>query len=254
MTGRKTNPWISLGVFILLSAFLIMPAYGAQVLKRSKDYRKLTAKIIRKIPLPQGYHEGLFYDGNSIWVANGKAGNIWVIDMVSGSMTAEIKPIAGFTEGITSSPDGSLIVTDWYEKKLYRARVENGRMLAKSEVSTSPAYPAGVACARGRIFIVTWKRGWFGTVFSLLEMSEDLRIVNSINIGKIQEPAHLAWDGKYLWVTSWYSRRVYKMDIENMRIEGYFKSPVAKPTGIAWDSRHLWLTGTYGDLYQMQVL
>jgi hypothetical protein len=70
----------------------------------------------------------------------------------------------------------------------------------------------------------------------------------------MQEPCQLAWDGKYLWMSSWYDRRVYKVDVERMEAIGYFCSPVERTTGIAWDGKYLWLTATHGDLYKIEIL
>ena len=68
-----------------------------------------------------------------------------------------------------------------------------------------------------------------------------------------QEPAHMAWDGRYLWITSWYYRNVYKVNPDTWTIISYFLAPCNKPTGIAWDGKYLWITGTYADLYKVEL-
>jgi hypothetical protein len=64
----------------------------------------------------------------------------------------------------------------------------------------------------------------------------------------------MAWDGAYLWVSSWYEQKVYKIDVNNWDILSAFRSPVPKTTGIAFDGKYLWLTGTYSDLYKLEIL
>jgi Raf kinase inhibitor-like YbhB/YbcL family protein len=126
-------------------------------------------------------------------------------------------------------------------------------MVPVREKSFAPAHPAGVAWAEGRLFVVIWTRG-IGTRFDLVELDGELNEVKRIEIKKIQEPSQLAWDGKSLWMTSWYSRTVYKVDINTWQITGSFFSPVSLATGIAWDGKYLWLTGTYGDLYKLELV
>lgn len=222
-------------------------------LESAKDYQRIQVKVARKILLPKWYHEGLFYDGKSMWVANGKKGKIWVVDIPSGSVGSEITPIAGFTEGITKLSDDTYFTTDWDEEKLYRARIRNDKFIPESEISLAPEHPAGVVWTGNRLFVITWLRGMTGTKFYLLEMDKNGQILRRTRISRIEEPAHMAWDGENLWITSWYSKLVYKVDVNNMKILGSFTSPVPLATGIAWDGKYIWLTGTYGGLYQVEV-
>jgi len=241
---------------IVASLLAILPALAfsaqAQTIKMSKSYKTIPVQIIKKINLPKGYHEGLFYDDKSMWVANGMNGKIWVVDLSTGAVVSEIEPIAGFTEGITKAPGGGYFVTDWTEKKVYYSKIENNKMTAEYMASVAPAYPAGIVWTGQRLFIITWTRG-MGTKFDILEMDEHLKLLNKIRIKRIQEPAHLTWDGKDLWITSWFSRLIYKIDVNKWEITGSFKSPVKKTTGIVWDGSYLWLTGTTADLYKVEV-
>ena len=247
---------IFLSLSILLSDCATSPDAdahtGTVAIRRSKDFKGfLRSRVIRKIDLPRGYHEGLFLDGKDIWVANGEGGNIWVVDLETGRVKREITPVAGFTEGVAAS-NGNIVATDWYEKKLYRVTIEGDCMVAHESVSFSPAYPAGVAWDGSDLFVIAWTRG-FGTRFELLRMDEGLKVLERMDIQRIQEPAHIAWDGQSLWVTSWYNQRVYRIDKKSWEITGYFRSPVPRTTGIAWDGKRFWLTGTYGDLYQIEL-
>lgn len=239
------------GVIILL--LIATSAFAeTRVLKLSKDYKKVNARVIKHIKLPKWYHEGLYLNGRDMWISNGNKGKIWVVDILSGSVKSEIMPIGSFTEAVTGMPGGGYFVTDWDAKKLYRADLDNNKLIARSEVSLAPAHPAGAIWTGSRLFVVTWKRG-LGTKFNILEMDEDANIINKIMVRRMQEPAHLAWDGKSLWVTSWFNSLVYEIDVNKWEIIRSFRSPAPKATGIAWDGKSLWITGTYADLYQVEV-
>ena len=242
-------------VFIgaVLAVVLNSQAFAEQQnLKTSGDYSRIKAKMVKKITLPKGYHEGLFYDGANIWVNNGMGGKTWVIDLSSGGLLSQISPVAGFTEGLTKRSEGVYFLTDWYEKKVYCVNIDGKKMAEESSVSVAPAYPAGVVWNGTKLFVITWTRG-LGTKFDLLEMDEKLNLIKKIRIGNMQEPCQMAWDGKNLWMTSWYTRKVYRIDSDKWEITGYFPSPVSQTTGIAWDGKDLWLTGTSADLYELEV-
>ena len=240
---------------VLLSIWSIASATAQEsevILQRSPNFKDYDSQVVKKIPIPKGYHEALLVEGADIWVTNGKGLKTWVVDKASGSMKNELAGVAGFTEGITRMPDGTYMTADWQEKKIYRVRVMENRMFPIAEKSVAPAFPAGVLWNGSRLYVVTWTRG-MGTKFNILEMDEKFDVIRRISVPHIQEPAHLAWDGRYIWISSWYSKTAYKINPQNWMIIGQVRSPISRATGIAWDGRYLWLTGTYSDLYQLQV-
>lgn len=254
MKRKRLSIWRFLGVFALFFIVNIFPVSSAwaDALRSSDDFKNIPVKVIRKLEVPAGYHEGLFYDGKNMWLANGQCGKIWTIDLSSGAVLATINPIGTFTEGITGYEEGSYFVTDWDAQRIYRARVVSGNMVADAEFSFEPAHPTGVIWTGKRLFAITWTRG-MGTKFCLIEMDREMKPMRSFRIQRIHEPCMMAWDGKYLWISSWYSKQVYKVDIDTMEILGAFCAPVSMATGIAWDGKYMWITGTYGDIYQLEI-
>lgn len=238
------------GAFILFLS-ITFESYAAPAFFR--NHSLISSKVISKIPAPKWYHEGIYYDGKNIWVANGEKGKIWVLDASSGSIIKEIEPIGTFTESINPYVNGLFFVSDWDAEKIYTVRIENDRMTAQKEFSLAPAHPAGAIWNGYNLFVITWMRGITGTRFSLLKMDDKFKVISKKRIDKIQEPTQLAWDGKNLWISSWYSKRVYKLDPQKLEIVGYFNSPVERTTGIAWDGSRFWLTGTYADLYKIEL-
>lgn len=239
---------------IILSALFTSFSYAeTPVIKKAKGYCGIPIKVIRKVAIPKWYHEGLFIDGGSILVANGQKGNIWTIDMKSGEMLSEIESPAGFTEAVIKTDDGKYLVTDWDDMKLYEVIFAEGKTVSKNPVRDfAPSHPAGLISTRDGLLVILWTRG-MGTKFEIVKLGKDFSETGRILIKDIQEPAHIAWDGKDLWITGWYNRRVYRVDPKSWEVTASFRAPFNKVTGIAWDGKYLWVTGTYADLYQIEL-
>ena len=249
---QKNKMVVSLLMLLFLN-LLALPSFSQMVaFKKSPSYKTMSANIIKKIPLPKGYHEGLFLNDTEMWVNNGERGKVWIVNIETGEVSGMIEPPASFIEGISRRSEGVFFVTDWNEKKIYIAHLEKNKLIADSSVSVSPAHPAGVLWNGNRLFVITWTRG-MGTKFDLLEMDSSMNLVAKVSIKDIQEPDQLAWDGKNLWITSWYNSLVYKVDINDGRIIGDFLAPCPLATGIVWGKKYIWITGTYSDLYKLEI-
>lgn len=221
---------------------------------RAKEFEAMMpVEVVRRIELPEGYREGLLLRDGEIWVNNGEGGDTWVVDRDSGTVVSKIKPVGTFTEGITAFIDETYWVTDWDDRRLYRVSIENGVMIPQTEVSLSPAFPAGVVWTGTHLYVITWTRG-VGTKYHLLKMDQDGTILETVLIKKIPEPSQLTWDGTDLWITSWFDRRAYRIDAETYEITGYFRSGIERLTGIAWDGECFWVTGTKADLVRIGVI
>ncbi len=239
-------------LFLTLSSGPAFPETPA--LERTEDYApNMPVRVIRKISLPDGYHEGLFFDVDYIWVSNGKGQKTWIIEIDSGTVVSKIEPVGSFTEGIAPAGDGTYWVTDWEDKRLYRVKLVEDKMISKGFVSLDPAHPAGITRVGKKVYVVTWTRGVAGTKYHLVEFNEHGQMLRKMRIKGVHEPAHLAWDGRHMWLTSWYSQRVYKIDTATFTVLGSFRSPARETTGIAWDGKYFWLTGTRADLYQVEA-
>ncbi|MBL7072240.1 MAG: hypothetical protein ISS33_00510 [Candidatus Omnitrophica bacterium] len=222
-------------------------------LSRSENYTpRMPIKILKKITLPKGYHEGITLHENRVWVSNGKGKNTWVIDPETGEVESEIKSAGRFTEAIALAPDGLFWITDWDDKKIYRANFKNDEWEIVSQIPIQDARPTGIVRANGEMYVITWERG-LGTKYYISKFDKEGNISERVRIKRIHEPAHIASDGKYFWITSWYSGIVYKINLDSREVEGSFKSPAASPTGIASDGKYLWITGTSADLYKVDI-
>ncbi|MFC1576046.1 YncE family protein [Candidatus Omnitrophota bacterium] len=247
---------IFLMVFVFAGlAFPETSREGDEFFEKSKDYKAMIPiKVMRKIKLPPGgYHEGILVEKNRILVNNGDKKNTWAIDRKTGDLLSEIIPVATFSEGITRTPDGGYWLTDWDTCKLYRIKFEKNKMVPEFEVSFQPSHPTGVVWGGNHLYVITWTRG-IGTRYDLLKLDTEGNVLQEARMKDIQEPSQIAWDGKDLWISSWFQRRAYKIDTDTLEIKGYFRTKIDKTTGIAWDGKYFWLTGTKADLYQVEVL
>ena len=242
-------------IFLTLPSFAEFLESSGTFFKKSKDHKAMMpTKTIRKIPLPKGgYHEGLLLEGGNIWINNGEKKNTWVIDLKTGKKIREIIPPGTFTEGITHAPGGKYWVTDWDTKKLYLVNIKDNKMIPETEISLAPSYPTGVVWNGTHLYVIIWTRG-IGTKYHLLKFDKDGKLLLKAKMQGIQEPSQITWDGKYLWITSWFNRRVYKIDPETLERKGYFRSLIENTTGIAWDGKYFWVTGTKEPLRQIKLL
>jgi len=241
-------------MFLFCWIFSFKPAFTEDMtLSYSDNYApRIPIQIVKKIVLPKGYHEGISFYKDRVWVSNGKGQNTWVINPETGDVESEIKSAGKFTEAIARAADGLYWITDWEDRTIYRAKLFEDQMEIKSSIPIQDARPAGIVRADGAMYAITWDRG-LGTKYYLLKFDKEGNISARITIKRIHEPAHLAWDGNALWITSWYSGIVYKINIDSLEVEGSFKSPAGETTGIAWDGEHFWITGTNADLYKVKI-
>ncbi|MDP8299609.1 MAG: hypothetical protein P9L88_06895 [Candidatus Tantalella remota] len=243
-------------IFILtMSIFSHAQDKDTPILKRAKDFQAgIKFDVVQEIKLPKkGYHEGLYMDGKNIWVANGEGKNTWIIDSNTGELLSEIEPVGKFTEIITGSDDDTYWVTDWETKKLYRVAVEDHKMLEVYSKQIETGRPTGAVWTGTKLYVITWERG-AGTRYYLNEFNNSGELMGRVQIKRVHEPSQLAWDGKYLWITSWFNKYVYKVDLATNEILGSFKAPFSQVTGIVWDGKYLWLTGTRVGLYKLELI
>lgn len=225
-----------------------------KVLKISKTYKaNIPVNITKVMSLPEGYHEGLFIEGDKLWLANGKEGNVWVIDLPSGRLVKEIESDKTFLETIFFAPDGTLWITDWDSKELCRVKPEGSKLISETQLSLSPSHPAGAVWAGDYLYIITWTRSVVGTKYHILKVDKNFNLTEKTRLSGIEEPSQITWDGKYLWISSWFSRRIYKIDPGSWKLCGYLRTGIDKTTGIYWDGKCFWFTGTKEGLYKAEL-
>lgn len=243
---------------ILFLSFMVLSSKvfceeDEKVISLGEDIDVYSVNVLKEISLPKGYHEGLLINDGEIWVNNGEGGDTWAIDISTGDIVSNIIPAGTFTEGITRGPAGELWATDWNTKSIYKVELQGEKIVPLFEISTEPAHPAGIVSDGKKLYVITWPRG-IGTKYHLLVLDLDGKLLDKIRINDIPEPSQLVWDGENIWISSWFNRRVYKIDRDSYEITGYFRTKIKETTGIAWDGKTFWVTGTSADLYQMEIV
>jgi len=213
---------------------------------------KLEAAVIRTIKLPAGYHEGILVDKDRVYVNNGENGKTWLIDINSGEKLADIEPVGEFTEGISLYYADKYWVSDWRRKSLYIVNISDNAMREEKKIYLGPSFVAGSVWTGENVYVLLWDSSFEGK-YELLRVDREGRIIGTHEIKDIKEPSQMAWDGRYLWITSWCDGNVYKFDPQILSVVAYFKTPVPDATGIFYDGKHFWVTGTRSDLYQLSV-
>jgi len=238
---------------LLVSISVQAETGGEKALKKSKDFRaNIKVKYAQEFTLPKLYHEGLMIDGKNIWVANGEGGKFWIVDRESGKLVSEIDSPAIFTEALQKAGDRYWI-SDWTSKRLLLARFENGKFIVDKKVPLMPANPAGIVFNGEKLYVITWTRG-VGTRYDLWVLDKEANLIEKVKIENISEPSQLAWDGESLWISSWFDRRVYKINPVTYEIEAYFRTSIEKTTGIVWDGEGFWVTGTDFGLRKIELV
>ena len=226
----------------------------ADFFSRSEDHRAMIPmRVIREVAIPRGYHEGLLVEESTVWVNNGKGGKTWIVDPETETVISKITPVGTFSEGLTAADGGRYWMTDWDLKKLFLVKIEKDTMVPESEISTAPSHPAGIIWTGSDLYVITWTRG-LGTKYHLLKMDRAGNLVLKVRIKGIPEPSQITWDGQDLWISSWFNRRIYRIDSKTYQIKGYFRSHIERTSGIAWDGKYFWITGTEANLFQIEVL
>ncbi|MDD4202769.1 MAG: hypothetical protein PHQ52_04825 [Candidatus Omnitrophica bacterium] len=240
-------------IFLLSFCSLLFAEDAFRYLVKANDYHEISVKRERKIELPSsGWHEGLYIDDDQIWVNNGKGFNTDVLDIRTGKQTGQIIVPGTFMEGISKLPNGKYIWSDWYDRAFFFGELIDRELVIKARISVGDLFPAGIIAADDDIFVIGWERA-LDTKYYLLKFDKKGMLIEKTGIKDIQEPSQLAWDGKYLWISSWNSEKVYKVDISDYSLKGFFKTNIDRTTGIVWDGNGFWVTGTTEDIYVFKI-
>ncbi len=234
----------------IISVALAEDVITGDISKKAPGYKAMIpVEMIRSVALPDAYHEGISVSGEKLWIANGEGFRSWLIDADNGSIVEEVGTSGPFTETVVPLSDGKFWISDWGAKKIYLARKEGAKLVEEISFSTEPSHPAGITVADDALYAILWTRG-LGTKYYLAKMDFKGRTVEKLKISCIPEPSQITWDGTDLWISSWFNRRVYRIDAGDYSVKGYFRTKIEMTTGIAWDGEGFWVTGTNEGLYK----
>jgi sugar lactone lactonase YvrE len=171
-------------------------------------------------PAPGPHPEGLAWDGTHLWSADWETRKIYRHAVTDSGITVvgffdAPRPESG-TRPVGLTWDGSALwLTTWYPVMLYRLDPMDGAVLYSRSVVGLYALPP------------------FPTSYA---------------------PEDLAWDGSHLWLTDWFTPRIFELDPTTLAVLDSLDCPGHASVGLTFHQGHLW-NGDTGDraLYRLEV-
>jgi len=198
-----------------------------------------TLELIRKIP-HSGYSEGLdFYEGY-LWNALPK--QILKIDPKDGAVLKRLTPSSDYSESLTWF-ENSLWNLSFSDNGIYRGRINARGEIKFNKTGSTPEIHGWGITHDGKHLILT---GDYSSKLYFIDPRK-LSVVRKLETqGKDLED--LAWDGHWIWTSSFTSERgkIFAIDPLNGKIVGTFALPDDSCPiidGIAYDGKALWVTG-----------
>lgn len=233
------NCW-GVGPFLalLLTSFLAIPAHAK------------TLELVRQIP-HSGYSEGLHFHGGFLW--NSNPDSIVKIDPKDGTVVEKFKPATTYSESIVWAL-GKLWNVSFRDNGLYAGAPSKNSVEFKKIGEVPEVHAWGIEFIQGKIVVT----GDFSAKLYFLDPKNGKLV--KILTTEIKDVEDLAWDGKYIWASSFSMSRgsVFRIDIQTGKTKDEFLLPVASQCpvidGIAVEGKTLWITGKYcPSIYQLKL-
>jgi len=178
--------------------------------------------------------QGLAFDGTYLW-------NLDQTDHVIYQIDPSTKTVLGSVPTPTDDPEDLYTGLAWDGEDFWVAgyRMEFNQTTAEYEISDPAVY---------RMDLVTLT----ATATTSLTMTATVSL--TVPLGEeYQMPLGLAHDGANLWISTYNSDEIWKMDLETMQIAETGKpSPDSGSYGMTWDGLYLWV-GSWYSPYILQL-
>lgn len=213
-------------------------------------------KLIGKIP-HTGYSEGLDYFEGHLW--NAFPESIAKIDPKDGSVLLRFKPATDYSESIMWF-QGKLWNLSFSNNGIYNGVLKDGKVAFK-KVGTVPEVHGWGITTNGKEIITT---GDYSDKIYFMN-PKTLKVLRTISAHtkqneKVSGLEDNAWDGKYLWDSSFNSYRgqIFNIHPESGLVEDFYDLPDKEDCpvidGIAFDGKSLWVTGKHcPSIYHLEL-
>jgi len=218
-----------------------------------------------RMDAPGPQPEGLASDGTHLWVADFITARLYRIDTETKTVVQEYVAPGPRPEGLTW--DGSrLWCADWTNKKIYRLEVGETTLVVDREfpvpAEAGDAKPVGLAWDGEALWLTTWTPYYLFRVDPISGQALVTRMLQApaepLYPTAGPAPEDLAWDGTHLWITDWYTRKVYRVDPVTLTVTETRDSGGPRSVGLAFHKGYLWngdtgSTGVDPALYQLDI-
>lgn len=206
-----------------------------------------TLKLLRKIP-HSGYSEGLDFHEGYLW--NSTPESIIKIDPADGSVIAKYKPATTYSESLMWF-QGSLWNLSFANNGIYKGKI-TGDELKFTRVAKMPEIHGWGITNNGKEIILT---GDYSDKIYFMD-PKTLTIKRTVSAHKktgekVSSLEDNAFDGKYLWDSSFdsYRGQIFRIHPDSGLVEDFYDLPVKEDCpiidGIAFDGKNLWVTGKH---------
>jgi RNA polymerase sigma-70 factor (ECF subfamily) len=190
-------------------------------------------QIVRSIPAPEGDLFTMTWDGQRLWVRDGKTNEAIAVSPQDGKVLRRVKLPVDKVFGI-GWWDDALAVTQTEPKRLLQVDPETGEI--KQEISLDSIYMVmGVTQVDGKM----WIGDGFNCVVSIVDPAHPEDGCDTLVLGG-PGPTSLASDGNAVWHFDFWAPAIIKSDLNGQLLDWGEKPFDGSVNGLAWDGEMLW--------------
>ncbi len=212
-----------------------------------------------RLDAPGPQPERLASDGTHLWVGDYITGLIYRVDPARPESTRAYASPGPHVEGLTW--DGThLWSADWSTGLIYRLAVGDTVLaVTRSFAAPGAGDPVGLAWDGEALWLTTWNPP---ILYRLDPAAGAVLVEQPVKWdGGSLYPAHaffpedLAWDGEALWMTDWWTRKVYRINPDTFELLDTRDAGGNRSLGLAFHKGYLWNgdTETPPSLFRLDV-
>ncbi len=202
--------------------------------------------LIKEIPSPGSYPEGLAWDGTFLWNSDFGTSSVYKLNPNDGSVLASFPTPQPLPNGLTYDGTHLWLAIDSGDNKIYEINPSDGSVI--NSYDTPSTYPQGLT--------------WDGQNLWNSDINEGLIYKLNPSNGAVvsyiptpgAQPYGLAWDGTYLWHVDFDTDMIYQLNPLDGSVLYSTPSPGPEPRGLTSDGQYLWCTdNSTGSIYQISL-
>ena len=218
---------------------------------------------LERIPSPGPQPEGIASDGTHLYVADFIDGTISRADPAAPAGAVDFPSPGPHPEGLAW--DGShLWSADWETGRIYRHQVSDTALTVDfffdAPGAEAGTHPVGLTWDGASLWLTTWSPFMLyrldpatGAVLGSRRV-EGLYPRDPAPVSFSYAPEDLAWDGTHLWITDWYTPKLFRIDPTTFEVVSTLPAPARGSVGLTFHRGYLWNGSTEERaLYRLEV-